>query len=45
MKSHEEKMNILIENLQKKLTAINTIALQYAVEYLLTKIKLENNQT
>ena len=45
MTSLEDNLNISIEKIKKTFTAINTIAIQYAMKILLTKCKLENNQT
>ena len=45
MTSFEDNLNISIEKIKKTFTAINTIAIQYVMKILLTKRKLENNQT
>ena len=43
--SLEDNFNISLEQIKKNFTAFNTIAIQYAMEILLTKQKLENKQT
>jgi hypothetical protein len=45
MTSLEHNFNISLEQIKKTFTAINIIAAQYAMQILLTKRKLENNQT
>ena len=45
MTSLENNFNISLEKIKKTFTAINTIAIQYAMKSLLTRPKLENNQT
>ena len=45
MTSLEDNFNISLEQIKKTFTAINTIAIQYVMKILLTKGKLENNQT
>ena len=45
MTSLEDNFNISLEQIKKTFTAINTIAIQYAMKILLTKRNLKNNQT
>jgi hypothetical protein len=45
MTSLEDNFNISLEQIKKTFTAINTIAIQYAMKILLIECKLENNQT
>jgi len=43
--SLKDNFNIFTDYIKKTFTKINTIAIQYPMEILLTKYKLENNQT
>ena len=45
MTSLETNFNFLIRHIKKTFTEINTIAIQYAMKFLLTKRKLDNNQS